>query len=77
MIRKIILTVLLCSILSGCFKAKENWETVKLYQVGQDWLCDGSSGCYKLDNILQFDHNNDKILKVLVSGNVIEGIKDN
>ena len=71
------LTVLLCSILSGCFKDKENWETVKLYQVGQDWLSDCSSGCYRLDNILQFDHNNDKVLEVLISGNTREGIKDN
>ena len=36
MIKKVILLALLCSILSGCFKDKENWETVKLYQVGQD-----------------------------------------
>ena len=77
MIRKIILTVLLCSMLSGCFKDKENWETVKLYQVGQDWLFDCSSGCYRLDNPLQFDHDNDKVLEVLISGNTIEGIKDN
>ena len=77
MIKKVMLAVLLCSILSGCFKDKENWETVKLYQVGQDWLFDCSAGCYRLYDILQFDHNNDKILKVLVSGNVIEGIKDN
>ena len=77
MIKKVTLIVLLCSVLSGCFKDKDNWETVKLYQVGTEWLFDCSSGCYRLDNILQFDHNNDKILKVLVSGNVIEGIKDN
>ena len=55
MIKKVILLALLCSILSGCFKDKENWETVKLYQVGQDWLFDCSSGCYRLYDILQFD----------------------
>ena len=72
--KKLILITLL---LTGCFKDNDTWETVKLYQVGQDWLFDCSAGCYRLDNILQFDHNNDKTLKVLVSENVIEGIKDN
>ena len=46
----ILITALL---LSGCFKDSDNWETVKLYQVGQDWLFDCSSGCYRLDNPLQ------------------------
>ena len=72
--KKLILITLL---LTGCFKYNDNWETVKLYQVGTEWLFDCSSGCYRLDNPLQFDHNKDKVLKVLVSGNMIEGIKDN
>ena len=77
MIKKVILTLFLCLILSGCFKDKNSWETVKLYQVGTEWLFDCSAGCYRLDNPLQFDHNNDKILEVLISGNAISGIKDN
>ena len=72
--KKLILITLL---LTGCFKDNDNWETVKLYQVGQDWLFDCSAGCYRSDNPLQFDHNKDKVLEVLVSGNMIEGIKDN
>ena len=46
--KKLILITLL---LSGCFKDSDNWETVKLYQVGTEWLFDCSSGCYRHYNL--------------------------
>ena len=66
--------LLLALLLTGCIATTPTIERVTLYQVGQEYLFDCSSGCYRIPNIKNYDLNNNNILLIQVSGEEIISI---